>query len=148
MTEEHLPELEERQKNGAGESVTIQRQLIDKLEKQMADFKAQETKQYDLLETGIYTNDVFLERNSALREKITACSNQLAEAKKKLPKAVNYEEKIITLREAINSLDDDDIPMDKKNRLLKAAIEKMEYTSDKAQPKGTNEFTLSITLNI
>ena len=148
LTEEHLPELEERQKNGAGESVTIQRQLIDKLEKQMADFKAQETKQYDLLETGIYTNEVFLERNAALREKITACSNQLAEAKKKLPKAVNYEEKIITLREAINSLDDDDIPMDKKNRLLKAAIEKMEYTSDKAQPKGTNEFTLSITLNI
>lgn len=148
LVEEHLPDLEERRNNGAGDSVTIQHQLINKLEKQMADFKTQEAKQYDLLETGIYTNEVFLERNAALREKINACSNQLAEAKKKLPKAINYEEKIATLKEAINSLDDDSIPMDKKNRLLKAVIEKMEYKSDKTQPKGTNEFTLSITLNL
>jgi DNA invertase Pin-like site-specific DNA recombinase len=145
---EHLPELEEKRKSGAGESVTIQRQLIDRLEKQMADFKAQEAKQYDLLETGIYSNELFLERNAALREKINACSGQLEEAKRKLPKAVNYEEKIITLKEAINALDDDDIPVEKKNRLLKAVIEKIEYSSPKHQPYGVNEFTLSITLNI
>ena len=145
---EHLPELEEKQRNGDGNSMVIQKQLVDRLEKQMAELRKQEAKQYDLLETGIYTNEVFLERNAALREKITACSGQLEEAKKNLPKAVNYEEKIITLREAIESLDDDTMPVDKKNRLLKSIIKEIQYTSPKHQPYGVNEFTLSITLNL
>ena len=144
----HLPELEAKLANGDGNSATIQKQIIDRLEKQMADFKAQEAKQYDLLETGIYSNELFLERNTALREKITNCSDQLAEARKNLPQSVDYAEKIMTLKEAIIALDDEDCPVDKKNRLLKAVIKEMEYTSDKDQPKRTNKFKLSITLNI
>ena len=145
---EHLPELEAKLESREGESATIQKQLIDRLEKQMADFKAQEVKQYDLLETGIYSNEVFLERNTALREKITICFKQLEEAKKNQPKAIDYEEKIRTLKEAIAALDDDSIPAEKKNRLLKAVIKPMEYTSVKDQPYGQNEFKLRIDLNI
>ena len=145
---EHLPELEAKRDNGDGNSMAIQKQLVDRLEKQMADLKAQEAKQYDLLETGIYTNEVFLERNSALRIKISSCDNLLTEAKKNLPKAVDYEGKIRTLKEAVNALDDDTIPVGQKNILLKAIIKKIEYTSDKNQPHGVNEFKLRITLNI
>ena len=145
---EHLPELEAKLESREGESATIQKQLIDRLEKQMADFKAQEVKQYDLLETGIYSNEVFLERNTALREKITICFKQLEEAKKNQPKAIDYEEKIRTLKEAIAALDDDSISAEKKNRLLKAVIKPMEYTSIKDQPYGQNEFKLRIDLNI
>ena len=145
---EHLPELEAKRDNGDGNSMAIQKQLVDRLEKQMADLKAQEAKQYDLLETGIYTNEIFLERNSALRVKISNCDNLLTEAKKNLPKAVDYEEKIRTLKEAVASLDDDAVPVDKKNKLLKAIIKEMEYTSSKNQPHGVNEFELRITLNL
>ena len=114
----------------------------------MGEYKAQESKQYDLLETGIYSNDVFIERNTALRDKMTQCAEQLAEAKKNLPKAIPYEEKIISLKAAIEAIDDDSIPVERKNKLLKAIIKEIEYTSDKEQPKGVNDFTLSITLNI
>lgn len=144
----HLPELEAKLENGDGNSAAIQKQLIDRLEKQMADFKAQEAKQYDLLETGIYTNDVFLTRNTALREKMTACSNQLAEAKKNLPQDIDYAGAIISLKEAVEAIDDDTVPVDKKNRLLKAVIKEIEYSSEKGQPLGTNDFELDITLNI
>lgn len=144
----HLPELEAKLENGDGNSATIQKQLVERLEKQMADFKAQEAKQYDLLETGIYTNEVFLERNTALREKMTACSNQIAEAKKSMPQAIDYAEKITSLKEAVNAIDDDTVPVDKKNRLLKAVIKEMVYVSKKGQPLGTNNFELDITLNI
>ena len=144
----HLPELEAKQNNGDGESAAIQKQLVERLEKQMADFKTQEAKQYDLLETGIYTNEVFLERNSALREKITACSNQIAEAKRSMPQSINYAEKIMTLKEAILALDDDTMKIEKKNRLLKAAIKEINYKSEKGQPFGINDFELDITLNL
>ena len=144
----HLPELEAKLENGDGNSATIQKQLVDRLEKQMADFKAQEAKQYDLLETGIYTNEVFLERNTALREKIMACSSQIAEAKKNMPQAINYEEKILSLKEAVAAIDNDKLPVEEKNRLLKAVIKEIEYTSEKGQPHGVNDFKLDITLNI
>ena len=145
---EHLPELEAKLKNGDGDAITIQQQIIDRLEKQMADLKKQEAKQYDLLETGIYTNEVFLERNAALRDKITSCFTQLAEAKQNLPKSVDYAKKVRTLKEAVAALDDDTATIEQKNRLLKAVIKKIEYTSDKNQPKGTNDFKLRIDLNI
>ena len=145
---EHLPELEAKLKNGDGDSITIQQQIIDRLEKQMADLKKQEVKQYDLLETGIYTNEVFLERNAALRDKMTSCFTQLAEAKQNLPKSVDYAKKVKSLKEAIATLDDDTATIEQKNRLLKAVIKKIEYTSDKAQPYGKNDFKLRIDLNI
>ena len=145
---EHLPELEAKLKNGDGDSVAIQQQIIDRLEKQMAELKKQEAKQYDLLETGIYSNEVFLERNAALRDKMTSCFTQLAEAKQNLPKSVDYMKKVITLKEAVAALDDDSATIEQKNRLLKAVIKKIEYTSEKKQPLGTNDFKLRIYLNI
>ena len=145
---EHLPELEAKLKNGDGDSVIIQQQIIDRLEKQMAELKKQEAKQYDLLETGIYTNEVFLERNAALRDKMTSCFTQLAEAKQNLPKSVDYATKVRTLKEAVAALDDDTATIEQKNRLLKAVIKKIEYTSEKDQPYGKNDFKLRIDLNI
>ena len=144
----HIPELEAKVANGDGNSTAIQKQQIDRLEKQMAEFKAQEAKQYDLLETGIYTNEVFLERNTALREKITACSNQLAEAKKNLPQAIDYAGKILSLKKAVEVIDDDTVPIEEKNRLLRAAVKEIKYASEKGQPYGQNDFELDITLNL
>ena len=144
----HLPELEAKLENGDGDSMTIQKQLVDRLEKQMVDLRAQEAKQYDLLETGIYTSEVFLERNSALRVKITDCDNLLKEAKMNLPKAVDYEEKIRTLKEAVASLDDDTISNEHKNILLKAVIKEIQYTSPKDQAYGVNEIKLRLDLNL
>ena len=145
---EHLPMLEAKLSNGDGQSTTIQQQLISRLEKQMQELKDQEAKQYDLLETGVYSSEVFVERNMALKSKIELCAAQLSEAKKNLPKAIDYAEKINTIKEAINTLDDDTATEEQKNRLLKAIIKDIVYYGDSNQPRYTNDFTLSITLNI
>ena len=144
----HLPELQTKLDNGDGDSYNIQRQLITRLEKQLADLKARETKLFDLLETGVYSNEMFIARHAAVKEQITLTASQLAEAKKNLPTPVDYGEKIITLQGAIDAIDDDTIPMEKKNVLLKSIIKSVEYTSPKDQPLGVNKYTLEITLNI
>jgi hypothetical protein len=144
----HLPELEAKLESGEGNSAVIQQHLVDNLERQMAELKKQEAKQYDLLETGIYSDEVFLERNAALRVKISSCENLLAEARRNLPKAVNYEEKIVMLKEAVAALDDDTKSVEQKNILLKAVIKQIEYSSDKNQPYGVNDFKLRIDLNL
>ena len=91
---------------------------------------------------------MFLERNAVLRRNMDACSSQHAEAKKNLPQEIDYAGAIITLKEAVEAIDDDTIPVDKKNRLLKALIKEIQYTSEKGQPYGQNDFSLDITLNI
>lgn len=145
---EHLPDLQAKLKSGDGDAAKIQQKLLNALEKQMAEYKAQEAKQYDLLETGIYTNDVFVVRNNALREKMALCAGQIAEARKNMPAEIDYEEKIVTLKEAIAALGDESIPVEQTNRLLKAIIKEIKYTSPKGQPYGINDYTLEITLNI
>ena len=143
-----LPNLEAKAKNGEGKSVTIQKALVTRLEKQMAEYREQEETQYELLETKKYTQELFDKRNAALREKMDACQKQLEEAKKNLPDAVNYEEKITTLKEAINSLTDDKISAETKNRLLKSVVSRIEYKSKANQGWGINDFSLNITLNL
>jgi hypothetical protein len=54
----------------------------------------------------------------------------------------------MSLKAAIDVIDDDTATIEQKNRLLKAIIKKIDYVSDKNQPRGTNDFKLSITLNI
>lgn len=124
-----LPQLEEKLKNGEGKSVAIQQRILEKLEKQMEEYRQQEEKQYDLLETGKYTQDVFDKRNTALRKKMEDCQNQIYETKRTMPQEVDFEERIASLKKAIAALKDDNISAKEKNRLLKAIIEKVEMTT-------------------
>lgn len=143
-----LPNLEAKAKNGEGQSLSIQKALVTRLEKQMAEYRAQEETQYELLETRKYTQELFDKRNAVLREKMDACQVQLTEAKRSLPDAVNYDEKLLSLREAINALTDDNINAGATNRLLKTIVSRIEYKSKANQGYGINNFSLEITLNI
>ncbi len=124
-----LPKLEVKLKDGDGDALKIKKSLLDKLEKQLAEYKQQEEKQYEFLETGRYSEDVFDKRNAALREKMQACQQQIREAKASIPQHVDYGEKIITLKRAIESLKEDKISALEKNKLLKAVVEKITLSS-------------------
>lgn len=124
-----LPQLEAKLNNGDGKSAAIQQRILDKLEKQLEEYRQQEEKQYDLLETGKYTQALFDKRNAALREKMEDCQKQIVETKRTMPQEVDYAEKIATLKKAIDALKDDTIPAKKKNYLLKGIIEKVEMTT-------------------
>ena len=121
-----LPNLEVLKKNNAGTSLAIQQQMIKRLEEEMQAFREQEETQYELLETKKYTQELFDKRNTALRQKMAACEEKLKKARASLPNAINYEEKIIQLKDAIRALKDDSITPEEKNRFLKAIIDRIE----------------------
>lgn len=121
-----LPNLEVLQKNNAGTSLAIQQQMIKRLEEEMQAYREQEETQYELLETRKYTQELFDKRNTALRQKMAACEEKLKKARASLPNAINYEEKIIQLKDAISALKDDSITPEEKNRFLKAIIDRIE----------------------
>lgn len=142
-----LPRLKSLRDNNAGDAVNIHKKLLEQLEKQMADYKKQEEKQYDLLETGIYTQDVFDRRNAALRQKISECQTQIVKTKDTIPKSINYDEKIIALERAVSALKDPSVSIEQKNKFLKQIIKKIEYSTGNSSYNHT-EIILSIFLKI
>ena len=142
-----LPNLEVLQKNNAGTSIAIQQQMIKRLEEEMQAYREQEETQYELLETKKYTQELFEKRNAALRKKMTECEEKIKKAKLSLPNAINYEEKTIQLKEAIQALKDDSITPEEKNRLLKVIIDRIELETIDNGHKNT-ELRLQIFLRL
>ena len=149
-----LPNLQAKWKSGEGNSIAIQKKLLESLEKEMVNYRQQEERQYEFLETGRYTPDVFDKRNAALRQKMEDCQERIYKAKATMPKEINYAERIVVLKEAIAGMKDDSISIEEKNRLLKAIVERIDFSGmppvDKSVPfaKGENSYNLSITLRL
>ena len=124
-----LPKLKTKLKNGDGNAAQIQKRLIDKLNKQLQEYREQEENQYDLLERRKYTQELFDKRNAALRKKMEECEKNIYLARSAMPQNVDYQERIATLEKAIETLKNDDIPNKEKNALLRTIIERIDYSS-------------------
>jgi hypothetical protein len=155
LEEAELPALELKVKNGDGKAVKIQQKLLEKLEKQMEDYRAQEDKQYEFLETGRYSQDVFDRRNAGLRDKMEECQKQIYQTKASMPKDVDYAERVVALRAAIDILKDPDATPTEKNNLLRAIVEKIEYTgipsdglNKTRNVRGHNPFSIKVFLRL
>ena len=130
LEKEELPFLEQQLKKEKGDSVEVHKNLLSTLEKQLLELNVQEEKQYELLEKGIYTEDVFEKRNKAIQEKRLALKKQIEEVRSTAPKKIDYGKKVSALKKAIASLKSTTITPAEKNRLLKAVIKRIEYSSD------------------
>ena len=148
LEQTELPNLVAKYRNGDGSSIELQKKRLKALEKELATLKAQEETQYELLETRKYTQDVFEMRNKVVREKMVKVNEQIIETKKSLPNAIDYKERIATLKEAINSLKDPSIPVKEKNRLLKSIIERIDIKSYPTEKERIYKFDLNVTLRI
>lgn len=156
LEESQLPELQMRLKNNDGDAVKIQKRLLQKLEKQMNEYRDQEEKQYELLETGKYSQDLFDRRNAALRAKMEDCQAQIYKTRSLLPESVDYAERIAKLEEAIAILKDPEATPKEKNKVLKTIISRIDFTgspSDGQNKKrqnrsGVDPFSIAVTLRL
>ena len=155
LEESELPNLQLKLKNREGDALNIQQKHLAKLEKQLADFAAQEEKQFDLLEEGVYTSDIFERRHRALAAKMEACRSEIFQTKQSMPQAVDYAERIESLKKAIEVFKDPSATPAEKNKLLRAIVERIDYygqppcdKSIKGFKKGYNPFELTITLRL
>ena len=101
--------------------------MIEKMNKEMDALVAKEDRQHDLLESGTYTEEVFLKRNKALHAQMEELRSKIYEAKQNLPKEIDYKDKIVKLKEAVAGLRDETISPEQKNRLMKAIVRRIEY---------------------
>ena len=157
LEESELPALELKAQNGDGNAHNIQRKLLAKLEKQMEEYRIQEDRQFELLETNPnYTQEVFNRRNAELRQKMEECKSAIYKAKSTLPESVDYAERVEVLKSAIDILKDNAATANDKNKVLKAIIEKIEYHGQQSDSSpnrwqnrtGQDPFEIVITLRL
>lgn len=94
-------------------------------------------KTYDLLERGIYTDDIFRERRTELDAKKTALEQMISEAENDIEKCrLLLRERLVPLPEDVLSVyrGTDDIA--EKNRLLKTIISRIIYTKNVRNTRG------------
>ena len=124
--------------------------MLQIYKKKLAELEAQEESLFDLLETKVYTPEMFNKRHPALASKIEACREELEKAKRAVPKNVNYQERAETLEKAIIKLKDPTASATEQNQALKAIITRIEYHGKPSSELeyGKNSYELKVYLRL
>lgn len=119
-------------------SIVSKQNLIHEKESELERLNNQKAKQYDLLEQGIYTTEVFLERSKAIAESVQACSDSIDKLKEEInhDKALIEQQSVFIPRceELLNNYWG--LDAESKNKMLKSLIEKVIYTKDSKNAYG------------
>ena len=145
-----LPALKLKVENGDGNAIKIQQRLIAKLKTQLKEFEEQEDNLRDLLETRVYTPEVFQRRMAALESKMKTCREEIEQAKRSMPKSVNYQERLEQLEKAIEVFKDPNISAREKNDQIKIIIESVElHGKPSSEVKyGQSDFKIKVNLRL
>lgn len=102
------------------------------VEKELLTLKEQKSKLFDLLERGIYSDEIFLERSKNLDLRISEFNNKLESINREISKKQTQftKEYLIEFKNTINAyIVTDDVVL--KNKLLKTILYKIEYKKEK-----------------
>lgn len=153
VLQECIADFEERIEQGVDNSAELHKQMIDRLEKKLAELKELETKQWDEKLKGGMPDHVFERLNSQTVAEIEDITQTIIETKDAAPVFVDLNEKLVTFRSALALLNDADAPAKEQNALLRACIERIVYSRPRlegyAGKKGNTEpFQLEFTLRV
>lgn len=132
-----IKDFEIRIENNEGDSVKLHASLIKNLEKRQKDLEAREVAQWkqqsDPDPALRMPPEIFKMLNEELRKEKEEVRQALCKAYESMPEPVDYEERMHRFQDALDALLDPNVDAAKKNSLLKACIERIEYSREKPQ---------------
>ena len=132
-----IEDFEVRISNDTGDSAKLHAKLIKNLEKKLADLKEKELSQWEAQShpdpTKRMPHEIFQQLNARLLKEKEEVQQALCKAYESMPEPVDYEEKAKRFRDALEALKDPDIDAESQNNLLKACIDRIEYSRERPQ---------------
>lgn len=107
--------------------------LIKDLEKRLEELEAKEINLWDKYTDEKMPKHIFDKLNAEVLQDKEKINVALCEARKSTPSPVDYENKLYMFKDALDTLQDDTATAGLKNTLLKACIERIEYSREKPQ---------------
>lgn len=145
ILEQCIEDFEIRVEEGNGDSVKMHTKLIKGLEKKMKDLQAKELAQWEQQShpdpEQRMPPHIFKMLNEKLLKEKEEVHQALCKAYESMPEPVDYEEKIMTFRDALDALRDPEVDSLKKNALLKQCIERIDYSRDKPERIKSQQVT-------
>ncbi len=130
-----IEDFEIRIKNDEGNSIKLHNQLIKNLEKKMKELNAQELSQWEMQShpdpAQRMPAEIFKKLNEKLLKEKEEVQQALCKAYESMPEPVNYEEKLLMFKDALAALKNSEADAAVQNRLLKACIDKIEYSRER-----------------
>lgn len=124
-------------------SIEPMQAAVTRLQKRLATLEAQKNKLHDLLEQGVYSIEVFMDRKNKLEDEINSVQSAIEEQKAAIKATDHLADNKQFIENAKRMLKEywDAVPAE-KNRLLKEIITRIDYCREKGEWK--NSFTLDI----
>ncbi len=132
-----IEDFEIRLKNDEGDSVKLHARLIRNLEKKLQELQARELVQWEQQSdpdpSKRMPQEIFQKLNEKLLREKEEVQQALCKARESMPDPVDYAERAAKFRDALEALQNPDLDAQTKNRLLKACIDRVDYSREKPQ---------------
>ena len=137
ILEQCIEDFEIRIQNDEGDSAKLHARLIKNLEKKMQDLQAKELSQWEAQShpdpSQRMPAEIFKQLNERLLKEKEEVQQALCKAYESMPDPVDYEEKMVKFKNALEALKNPEVDAQQKNRLLKACIERIDYSRERPQ---------------
>lgn len=119
-------------KNDDVDARKLHANLIKSLKAKYEELELKELRQWEKYSDEKMPKKVFDQLNEGVLKEKEEIQNALCKAENSLPEPVDYQEKIERFQAAIDALEDATISVERKNTLLKACIDRIEYSRGKS----------------
>ena len=132
-----ISDFEIRIKNNNGDAMKLHEKLLKSLEKKMQDLEAKELAQWEAQShpdpSQRMPHAIFKRLNEKLLMEKEEVKEAMCNARKSMPDPIDYKEKLYRFQEALDTLLNPEVDAEKKNNLLKACIERIDYKREAPQ---------------
>ena len=135
-------------KNNGENTLKRHNDLVKRLETKLEDLQKKELAQWEKYTEEGMPKRIFDSLNEKVLQEQETVKQAIINAKKTAPTVEDYQERIMRFSNALEAINNPDAPAKLKNNLLKACIERIEYTRDKGNRWNATDFELDITLKV
>lgn len=113
-------------------SLKLHENLIKQLKAKLEELNRKELSQWEKYSEEDMPKEIFEKLNKKVLAEKDEVQQALCKAYESMPEPIDYEEQLLTFQSALEALNDPDVSAEKKNKLLKACIERIDYHREKA----------------
>ena len=132
-----IEDFEQRIKSNSGDAMKLHEKLLKSLEKKMQELDAKEIAQWEAQShpdpSQRMPPHIFKMLNEKLLKEKEEVKEAMCNARKSMPDPVDYGEKVVRFRKALDALNDPERSAEDKNRLLKDCIDRIDYNREKPE---------------
>ena len=128
-----INDFEVRIKNDDKTSAKMHENLIKRLKLKLEELNKKELNQWEKYSEEEMPKEIFEKLNEKVLKEKDEIQQALCKAYESMPEPIDYEEQLLRFKDALDAFDDPNISAEKKNKLLKACIERIDYHREKAE---------------